>query len=209
MGSHFRTGETLATLMVTVVLCACAVAPDRTDPVAAPPHSVEARLGVTQVGENPSRYVYCDLPACPTPTEKTRAAPMIAAVMASPLNSKSPGALPVKRLSKTVDVAFKFNSAVLSASDLGRMKAGVAESVGADIELISRSDFVGPPAGQTKLAKARAAAMRHVVAKQAPETRISETQEIAGPQPVNAEKQAHQRRGSVIFQSSSLNKESL
>lgn len=207
MGSHFRTCKVLAPLMAAVALSACAGAPDRTESVATTSLSVVARLGVTQVGANPSRYVYCDLPACPTPTEKTRAIPLIPAVMAPTVSS--PGPLPTKKLSKTVDVAFKFNSAVLSASDQGRLKAGAAESVGADIELIARSDFVGPPAGQTKLAKARAAAMRHVVAKQAPETRIREAQEIAVPQPVNAERQAHQRRGSVTFQSSQPTKESL
>lgn len=209
MGSHFKSRRALATLMVTAVLSACAVAPDLANPVAMPPQPAEGRLGVTQVGENPTRYVYCDLAICPTPTEKTRAIPKIAAAMTPQLTTKLPVGLPAKKPPTTIDVAFKFNSAVLSASDLGRLKAEAIASAGADVRLISRSDFVGPPAGQTKLAKARAAAMHHVVAKQAPETRISETQEIAGPQPVDAEKQAHQRRGSVIFQPSSFNKESL
>lgn len=209
MGSSYRISRALVVTMVTAALCACAVAPDQVKSVATAPLPVEARLGVTQVGENPSRYVYCDLSNCPVPTEKTRATPRIPVVMTPQVTSKVPAALPATKPPTTIDVAFRFNSAALSASDLGRLRAGAIESAGADIRLISRSDYVGPPVGQTKLAKARAAAMRHVVAKQAPETRISETQEIAGPQPVNAEKQAHQRRGSVIFQSSSLTKESL
>lgn len=96
----------------------------------------------------------------------------------------------------THHVEFAFNRAALSKSDVNTITRISSNAV--RVAITARSDFVGPPAGQQKIAQARADAIRAVIAAQAPNAQVVERLEIADPKRVPAVKQAAQRRGTVI-----------
>jgi outer membrane protein OmpA-like peptidoglycan-associated protein len=184
-----RKTRTIAAVILSALLTACTSAPKEAATQGAKP----VHLGIRQVGvDKTARYVYCEESACPGPTRKTLPDPIrpIAAVAMppAPIVSHQP-----------VDIAFPFNSSRINKSDKDKLIKAVAASKGTDVEIIARSDFVGPPAGQKKVAGARAKAMRSIVAKQAHGVRIVEHQEIAGPDRVAANEQSQQRRGTVRF----------
>lgn len=177
---------------LTLMLCACA----------SPTHqqltqvNKPVEVGITQVGyDRQSRYVYCELSACPGPTPKTL--PEIHQLPQQLKSPANPSSLSVSN--PAVDVAFPFNSSKMSQADIDLLKKSAKANADAAVEIIARSDFVGPAKGQQLVANARAQAMRSVVAEQAPGARIVESLEIAGPSRVPAVKQSHQRRGSVRF----------
>jgi outer membrane protein OmpA-like peptidoglycan-associated protein len=185
--------------VLVALLSACDTAPvaDATPTLLRP-----ANLGVTQVGSGQStRYVYCEESACPAPTKKT------------PVAQIAPVSLPAKDVAEravataavpssvdvSVDVTFPFNSPLLSEASKKLLAQAVAAHQGARIEIIARSDFVGPAAANYKLMVARAKAMRGIVAQQAQSARITVRHEVAGSNPVAEAEQAQQRRGTVRF----------
>lgn len=190
MENQFKNNRAALVLLMASLLSACA-----TQPAVAPlaPAAIRpAQLGITQAGYGPAaRYVYCELETCPQPTTKT---PMPAVVT---LPAKA-NVFPPKRL-VALEIAFPFNSARISKGDQKLLAEAATSFADGDIEIIARSDFVGPTGGQRKVVDARAKAMRAIVAKQALNARISERREVADPVPVAAAEQAQQRRGSVRF----------
>jgi hypothetical protein len=185
----------IAITVIVTILTGCSTAK-----IEKPQMSTAVELGITQVGfDKTARYVYCEQAACPRPTPKT---PIDVNKPTNAILSTwrqkdppTPEALPA-----VVHVQFKFNSSVMSQSDISLlMSAAKSATTDANVEIIARSDFVGPPSGQRKIANARFHAMQKLVAKQAPGVRILEQQEIAGPDHVDTEIQSTQRRGTVRF----------
>ena len=174
------------TLCALLHLAGCGsipVAMTETAPVPKP-----TMLGITQVGSGQAtRYVYCDIGSCPAPTEKTLAS-------APPLAPVAMATMPAE-----VDIAFPFNSSLVSDGDRSVLERAATAHSGASVEITARSDFVGPPVGQQKVIAARAKAMRSIVAPQTQDARFIERHEVAGPQRVAQAEQAKQRRGSVRF----------
>lgn len=186
------------------LLSACAGAP-----VATPPSPLPAiRFAVTQTGTGPTaRYVYCEESACPPPSKKTpvaRPAPQsVPALDGAAINRAAMDGTAKRAQAATepegVDVAFPFNSPRLRSIDPKRLTRAASPHPGARIAITARSDCVGPRRGQRKVARARAKAMRRIVAKQSQGAQVSERREVAGPAPVSAAEQARQRRGTVLF----------
>lgn len=174
------------TLCALLHLAGCGsipVAMTETAPVPKP-----TMLGITQVGSGQAtRYVYCDIGSCPAPTAKTLAS-------APPLAPVAMATMPAE-----VDIAFPFNSSLVSDGDRSVLERAATAHSGASVEITARSDFVGPPVGQQKVIAARAKAMRSIVAPQTQDARFIERHEVAGPQRVAQAEQAKQRRGSVRF----------
>ena len=174
------------TLCALLHLAGCGsipVAMTETAPVPKP-----TMLGITQVGSGQAtRYVYCDIGSCPAPTEKTLAS-------APPLAPVAMATMPAE-----VDIAFPFNSSLVSDGDRSVLERAATAHSGASVEITARSDFVGPPVGQQKVIAARAKAMRSIVAPQTQDAQFIERHEVAGPQRVAQAEQATQRRGSVRF----------
>ena len=174
------------TLCALLHLAGCGsipVAMTETAPVPKP-----TMLGITQVGSGQAtRYVYCDIGSCPAPTEKTLAS-------APPLAPVAMATMPAE-----VDIAFPFNSSLVSDGDRSVLERAATAHSGASVEITARSDFVGPPVGQQKVIAARAKAMRSIVAPQTQDAQFIERHEVAGPQRVAQAEQAKQRRGSVRF----------
>lgn len=179
------------TFCAFVLLAGCSATPIAPIGPAQPP--ISAQLGITQVGSgSATRYVYCDIESCPRPTKKTLADGVVMTPVAI-TQSTAPSA------PAAVDIHFPFNSSRVSDADRSALEKATASHPGARVEIIARSDFVGPPAGQQKVIAARAKAMRSIVANQTQDAQVIERQEVADPQPVAKAEQAKQRRGSVRF----------
>lgn len=179
-------------LMLCLLVGGCHTAPKQT--VADAPKKIE--LDIAQVGnEKSTRFIYCDVRDCPQPTAKNLAGdePIIKVVTKKTERDAVPA--------NSIDVAFPFNSSVISADQRNQLVEKVALNKNApEVQIIARSDFVGPKQGQKKIVQQRAKVLRVIVAKQAPDAKISVRQEIADPQVVSKEEQAKQRRGTVSFQ---------
>lgn len=190
MENSFSTERPALALLLASLLTACATAPTL---VPTPIVQLKpAQLAITQVGFAPSaRYVYCEQSACPLPTAKTPV-PVVAAL---PLKAN---AFYPKRL-MALDIGFPFNSPRISEGDKKLLAEAASAYAGGDIEIVARSDFVGPARGQKKVVDARAKAMRAIVAKQTQDARITERREVAGPARVTEAEQAQQRKGTVRF----------
>lgn len=183
-----------ALALATALLNACAAVPV----AVAPPAQLEpAKLGVTQVGAGQhTRYVYCEEDMCPAPTRKTPLAqPPLEAMPASSVRS----GLTRHASQVIVEVAFPFNSPRISQADQSMLAQAASAHPGARVDITTRSDFVGPPAGQEKVMAARAQAMRRIVVNQSHGARITERREVAGPTRVTEPEQAQQRKGTVRF----------
>jgi len=190
MENQFTTARAALALLLASVLSACTTAPTAVPNVAVP--LKPAQLAITQAGFGPTaRYVYCEQGACPVPTPKTP----VPAVVQLPVSAQ---VFQPKRLI-SLEISFPFNSSRISAGDEKLLAEAASSYAGGDIEIIARSDFVGPTAGQMKVVDARAKAMRSIVAKQTQDARIVERREVAVPSPVAKAEQAQQRRGSVRF----------
>lgn len=188
-----------AAAITLLMVCLVGCSTPHVEQVQAPTKPIE--LGITQVGfDKTARYVYCDFDACPRPTPKTPIAIIAptSAFVSQWEKNKPSGALVV---ASDVNVQFKFNSSVMSKSDISALRAAAVSVFpeSTQVEIIARSDFVGPPRGQQKIAAARFHAMQKLIAKQAPGVRILEHQEIAAPTVVDSELQSQQRRGTVRF----------
>lgn len=192
---------------LAAVLCACGTSalPSTPAPATAPRAAAlpAPQFAITQVGSGQNtRYVYCEIPSCPTSSVKTEG---LAAATARPLNSPAAGTgnrekKPDKQEVKlTVDIGFPFNSARVSEADRQLLTRTAQAHRHDSVEITARSDFVGPPAGHRAVIAARHKAMRRIVAQQAPGARMIERQEVAAPRPVARAEQAMQRRGSVSF----------
>lgn len=190
MENQFTTERAAVALLLASLLTACTTAPTA---VPAPVAQLRpAQLAITQAGFGPmARYVYCEQSTCPLPTTKTP----VAVVAALPLK---PSVFHPKRLI-ALEIGFPFNSPRISKGDKKLLAEAATSYAGGDIEIIARSDFVGPAGGQQKVADARAKAMRAIVAKQAQDVRITERREVAGPTRVAKAEQAQQRKGTVRF----------
>lgn len=190
MENQFSTARAALALLLASLLGACTTAPTAVATVDAP--LKPAQLAITQAGFGPTaRYVYCEEGACPVPTVKT----LVPAIAHPPVSTQ---VFPPKRLI-ALEISFPFNSSRISEGDKKLLAEAASSYAGGDIEIIARSDFVGPTAGQTKVVDARAKAMRSIVAKQTQDARIVERREVAGPTRVAKTEQAQQRRGSVRF----------
>jgi hypothetical protein len=149
-----------------VLLSACAGAPVASTPS---PPLAPIRLAVTQTGAGPAaRYVYCEESACPPPSRKTPVAQIAPASLA--IKDDHPAAERAAPATGPygVDVAFPFNSPRIGEADKKLLFEAAATHPGARVEITARSDFAGPRRGRRELAKARARAMRRVVAQQSP-----------------------------------------
>ena len=190
MENQFTTERVAIALLLASLLTACTTAPTAVQAPVAQLRS--AQLAITQVGFGPTaRYVYCEQSACPLPTTKTP----VTAVAALPLKVN---VFYPKRL-VALEIAFPFNSPRISEGDKKLLAEAASSYAGGDIEIIARSDFVGPARGQRKVVDARAKAMRVIVAKQTQDARITERREVAGPNRVAEAEQAQQRKGTVRF----------
>lgn len=189
MENQFTTERVALVLLLVSLLTACT-----TDPTveALPVAQLRpAQLAVTQAGYGPTaRYVYCEAGSCPAPTPKT----LVASAAAVPAKSFEPRAI-----SDTVHVSFAFNSPRISETDQKMLTRAASMYPRGDIEIIARSDFIGPPPAQMKVVRARANAMRSIVAKQTQDARITERREVAGPTRVAEAEQEQQRKGTVRF----------
>jgi hypothetical protein len=188
-----------AAAITLLMVCLVGCSTPHVEQAQAPTKPIE--LGIAQVGfDKTARFVYCDFDACPRPTPKT---PIVTIAPTKTYVSQwekknSPGSQVV---ASDVNVQFKFNSSAMSKSDINGLRTA-ALSISPDstqVEIIARSDFVGPPRGQQKIAAARFNAMQKLIAKQAPGVRILEHQEIAAPTAVDSVLQSQQRRGTVRF----------
>lgn len=190
MENQFTTSRAALALCCIAVLAGCTTAPV---PVLEKPSLIKpAQLAITQVGFGPTaRYVYCEVGDCPAPTVKTLAG-------AAPQTVQKSQVFLPKRLI-ALEISFPFNSSRMRESDKKLLAEAASTFAGGDIEIIARSDFVGPKEGQRKVVNARAKVMRAIVAKQAQGARIIERREVADPTPVAKAEQAQQRRGSVRF----------
>ncbi len=189
MENQFKTQRAALVLLAASLLSACASAPPAA-PFAPPLRPVQ--LGITQAGYGPAvRYVYCEVGTCPQPSAKT-VVPVVV-----PVAAQASVFAPKRLLS--LEIAFPFNSPRISEDDQQLLAETAALFAHGEIDIIARSDFVGPKGGQLKVLQARASALRAIVAKQAPGARISERREVAGPARVAAAEQAQQRKGSVRF----------
>ena len=189
MENKFTTARAALVLSLAALLSACSTAPTvvhKASPVLRP-----AQLAITQAGHGPAaRYVYCELSQCPEPTPKS----LVTTIAALPLTTTV-----FQPTSKAVEVAFQFNSTRMSEWNKKLLAEAASSYTGGDIEIIARSDFVGPAGGQKKVVEARAKAMRRIVAKQTQDARIVERREVAGPTRVVEAEQARQRSGTVRF----------
>lgn len=190
MENQFTTARAALALLLASLLGACTTAPTA---VPAPVVPLKpAQLAITQAGFGPTaRYVYCEQSTCPLPTTKT---PVVAAAQ---LPVKAQVFSPKRLIA--LEISFPFNSSRVSEGDKKLLAEAASSFAGGDIEIIARSDFVGPTAGQMKVVDARAKAMRSIVAKQTQDARIIERREVAGHTRVAKSEQAQQRRGSVRF----------
>ncbi|NHZ99065.1 hypothetical protein [Massilia sp. CCM 8734] len=190
MENQFTTERAPVALLLASLLTACTTAPTAPPAPAAPLRA--AQLSITQAGFGPTaRYVYCEQSACPSPTAKT---PM--PVVAS-LPAKANVFYPKRLIA--LEIGFPFNSPRISKVDKKLLAEAASLYAGGDIEIIARSDFVGPTGGQKKVADARAKAMRAIVAKQTQDAQITERREVARPTRVSEAEQAQQRKGTVRF----------
>ena len=181
--------------LAAALLSACSAAPLA---VAPPAPLRPVQLGITQAGSGlTARYVYCEEPACPSPTRKTPVLQL--APVSWPTRDAGPKRSEPVTGPDRVDLAFPFNSPHLNDADKNLLTQAAASHRGARVEITARSDFVGPQAGQRKVMVARARAMRSIVAKQAQGARITVRHEVAGPARVAEAEQALQRRGTVRF----------
>lgn len=156
-------------------------------------------LSVEQAGAGDStRFVFCAQEQCPALTPKTPAngGSAVASAPARPAPpTPAPAAAPVE-----VDVQFAFNDWHINLVDRDRISLALQKSQPQAVLITARSDFVGPPVQQQRVAQARAAELRKLIAAIAsPGTRIAEALEIAAPDRVPSEQQARQRRGTVRF----------
>lgn len=190
MARKYKTSA-VESLMVCLLVGGCHTAPKQT--VIDVPKKIE--LDIAQAGnEKFARFIYCDVRDCPLPTVKNLAGdePIIKVVSKKTERNAS--------TANSIDLAFPFNSSVISPDQRNQLVEKVARNRNApEVQIIARSDFVGPKQGQTKIVNQRAKVLRVIVAKQAPDAKISVRHEIADPQVVNAEEQAMQRRGTVSF----------
>lgn len=178
-------------MLASVLLAGCAAV---TPPAAPVRTSLKPSMfSVTQVGNGSSvRYVFCEADSCPTPTEKTPVTHQSSTSLAAPVPASRSAAM-------ALDVSFPFNSSHVSDGDRNALSAASAARRGNHVEIIARSDFVGPRPGQQKVIAARAKAMRSILATKTQDVQITERHEVAGPQPVAESEQARQRRGTVRF----------
>lgn len=175
----------------------------------AAPHKVETTpparpvvLGVEQAGAGEAtRFVFCVQEQCSalTPKSPATAAPALASAQPRPAPpaaaASAPAPAPVE-----VDVQFAFNDWYINLVDRDRITLALQRSRPQSVLITARSDFVGPAVQQQRVAQARAAELRKLIAASAsPGTRIAESLEIAAPDRVPSEQQARQRRGTVRF----------
>ena len=189
MENQFTTKRAAVALLLASFLTACTTVPSAVrTPVAL---LTPAQLAITQAGFGPTaRYVYCEQSSCPLPTTKTLAV----AVATLPLRAAI-----LSPLVRSQDISFPLNSPRISAANKRLLAEAASSYTGGDIEIIARSDYVVPTTGQIKVVLARAKAMRSIVAKQAPNARITERREVAGPNQVAGSEQAQQPTGTVRF----------
>lgn len=155
------------------------------------------QMGITQVGDGMlTRYVYCEVSTCPSPSAKTSVLRTTSASHPPKAGVEYP---PRANVSTSIDIAFPFNSPRMSDTDKNLLRRAAATHPRAHVEIIARSDFVGPPRGQLQVVAARAQAIRSLVAPQTQDAQVIERHEVADPQPVTKAEQARQRRGSVRF----------
>lgn len=178
-----------AAAVMTAMLGACSSIPKEETPKLAQ----KMALGIAQVGSaNTVRYVYCQEPDCERPTKKTMPTPARQLPVASSTTSDE------AVIDATVTVGFAFNSSELTKADTEKL-LHAAPAGPSKVEITARSDYIGPATGQQKIVKARAEAIKKIVAQQTRGAHIVEHQEIAGPDRVDADRQAQQRRGTVRF----------
>lgn len=159
-------------------------------------------LSIQQVGAaETSRFVYCIQEECNAVTPKTPALPqsVIAQSKATSATLLVPNAAePPDDVS--LEVFFAFNDSHINAADRDRIAMAAHKANAKTILINARSDFVGPPRQQQRIATARAAEIRKLIAANvSPKTRIAEALEIAAPGRVPDKQQAYQRRGTVRF----------
>lgn len=192
MENQFKTRRAALTIVAPLVLVACAAPPA---PKTASAPLAPIQLSIAQEGFGPTaRFVYCEPGSCPAPTSKT-----LAVAAAAPVARVNAKVFEGRTRWQSVDIAFPFNSAVISEADQKQLTEAASQYAGGRIEISARSDFVGPPEGQKKVVAARAKAMRSIVAKLAQGAQISERREVAGPLRVSEVEQVQQRKGTVRF----------
>ena len=193
MENQFTTERAAVTVLLASLLTACTTAPTAARaPVA---QLRPAQLAITQAGfGTTARYVYCERSACPLPTTKT---PVVAVAGAVTTLALPAGVL--KPSGRSLDISFPFNSHRMNAGDKKLLTEAASSYAGGDIDIIARSDYVGPIAGQMNVVRARAKALRSIVARQTQNARITERREVAGPDRVAEAEQAQQRKGTVRF----------
>ena len=192
MENQIKTPVVLLALACLVSGCSTPPAPYKaTAPLAAP-----SEMSVMQVPN--LGFVFCETDACPAPTTKTP--PTASRITVVQKESRSPPNFPDgKTREASLEIAFKFNKSDISAADAQLLARTLQEVNPTTIRIVGRSDFVGPPQAQTKLANDRAQALRTALSSTSSLPKISVEVEVAAPNRVNASLQAQQRRGSVFF----------
>ena len=144
-------------------------------------------------------YVFCETDACPKPTPKSLpVAKSATAPSLETIESPTPSS-DIKVHERSLDIQFPFDKATISATDRALIQKSLTQVNPTFIRIVGRSDFVGPPPAQTRLASHRAEVLRQALSSTSSSSRIAVETEVAAPNRVNASEQAHQRRGSVFF----------